>query len=142
MEDPAMNGLQTVACVWQRSGVDDRVGVLQEGIRHLGSDIDIDDASCILARLGTLDLLLTDLFGRLLRHGVDSALLRQESWGFAWACADDLHTSPRHLISALERGKKITFLDPLRDESGSKTISSPGGIYRILPRLSVADDLT
>src|SRR5690606_34855867 len=43
VEDPPLHGLEAVAGVRQRAGVDDRVGVFQEGALHLGGDVDVDD---------------------------------------------------------------------------------------------------
>src|ERR1700710_599951 len=40
----ALPGLEAVARVGQRAGVDDRVGVLQEGAAHLLVDVDVEDA--------------------------------------------------------------------------------------------------
>jgi hypothetical protein len=44
VEDPALHGLQPVAGVGQRAGVDDRVRVLQEARLHLRGDVDVEDA--------------------------------------------------------------------------------------------------
>ena len=42
-QDAPLDGLQPVACVGQGPGVDDRVGVLEEGPAHLLGDVDVDD---------------------------------------------------------------------------------------------------
>jgi len=42
-EDSSLNGLQAIAGVGQRAGVDDAVGVLQVGAAHLLGDVDVDD---------------------------------------------------------------------------------------------------
>jgi len=43
VEDPALHRLQAVPRVGQRTGVDDGVGVLEEGVLHLPGDVDVDD---------------------------------------------------------------------------------------------------
>ena len=42
-QDPALHGLEAVAGVGQRAGVDDAVRVLEEGAAHLLLDVDVDD---------------------------------------------------------------------------------------------------
>ena len=43
-EDAALHGLEAIASIGERTGVDDGVGVLEEGRPHLAVDIDVDDA--------------------------------------------------------------------------------------------------
>jgi hypothetical protein len=52
-QDAALDGLEAIACVRQRAGVDDRVRVLEERALHLGGDVDVDDVLVSLGRLGT-----------------------------------------------------------------------------------------
>ena len=42
-EDPALHRLEPVPSIGQSARVDDAVGVLEEGVLHLLSDIDVDD---------------------------------------------------------------------------------------------------
>ncbi|CAB4933273.1 unannotated protein [freshwater metagenome] len=44
-QDPALHGLEAVAGIRQRSRVDDRVGIFEEGGSHLLRDVDIDDSA-------------------------------------------------------------------------------------------------
>ena len=43
-ENAALHGLQAIASVGKRAGLDDGVGVLQERRPHLAVDVDVDDA--------------------------------------------------------------------------------------------------
>ena len=42
-QDPSLHRLEAIACIGQRAGVDDGIGVLQERTAHLVADIDVDD---------------------------------------------------------------------------------------------------